>query len=76
MEAAKILRLSRVEVFRKIKDGKINAEKVGRNYVINQDDLLEALGKVLGPKNKKKIEEAVKKAIKEYGSTFKKLAEE
>jgi len=75
-EAAKILRLSRVEVFRKIQNKKIKAEKIGRNYVIAQEDLLEALGRVVGSNKKEKIEEAVKKAMKEYGPMFKKLAEE
>ena len=75
-EVAKILRLSRVEVFRKIKSGKIKAEKIGRNYVIAHKDLMEALGKVVGPRRRESIESAVTKAISEYGSTFKRLAEE
>ena len=75
-EVAKILRISRIAVFKQIKSGKIKAEKVGRNYVIAQNDLLEALGKVVGSSKKKKIEEAVKRAVKEYGKTFKKLGEE
>lgn len=75
-EVAKILRISRIAVFKQIKTGKIKAEKVGRNYVIASDNLMEALGKIVGVSKKKKIEEAVKKAIREYGETFKKLAEE
>ncbi len=75
-QTAKILHLSRIEVFRKIKSGKIKAEKVGRNYVIAHNDLLEALGKIVGVSKKKKIEEAVKKAVREYGETFKKLSKE
>ena len=75
-EAAKILRLSRIEVFRKIKSQKIKAEKVGRNYIIAHDDLMEALGKVIGSAKKEKIEDAVKRAVKEYGQTFKKLGKE
>ncbi|OHA89238.1 MAG: hypothetical protein A3C70_00100 [Candidatus Zambryskibacteria bacterium RIFCSPHIGHO2_02_FULL_43_14] len=76
VEAAEILRLSRIEVFRKIKSRKIKAEKVGRNYVIAHDDLIEALGKVVGSSKREKIEKAVKKAVKEYRNTFKKFAEE
>ena len=75
-EVAKILHLSRIEVFRKIKNGKIRAEKIGRNYIITQDNLLEALGKIIGPAKKQQIEETVKRAVKEYGKTFKKLSEE
>lgn len=76
VETAKILGLSRIEVFRKIKAGRIRAEKVGRNYVIAQDDLMETLGKLVGTSKREKIEKAVKRAVKEYGLTFKKLAEE
>lgn len=75
-EAAKILQLSRIEVFRKIKSGKIKAEKIGRNYIIVRDDLMEALGNVVGSAKKEKIENAVRKAVKEYGETFKKLGRE
>ena len=75
-EVAKILRLSRVEIFRKIKSGKIKAEKVGRNYIVSNDDLMEALGKVVGPAKKERIENAVRKAVKEYRETFKKLGKE
>ena len=76
IEVAKILRLSRIEVFRKIKKGKIKAEKVGRNYIIAHDDLMEALGKIIGSAKKEKIENTVKKAMEEYGKTFKKLGKE
>ena len=76
IEAAKILQLSRIEIFRKIKSGKIKAERVGRNYVIEHNDLLEALGKIVGSSKKERIEDAVKRAMKEYGKTFKKLSEE
>ena len=75
-EVAKILHLSRVEVFRKIKSGKIPAEKVGRNYIVYYEDLLEALGKIIGSNKKEEIEEAIDKAVDEYGEVFKKLSKE
>lgn len=75
-EVAKILHLSRIEVFRKIKSRKIKAEKIGRNYVITHEDLMEALGKIIGPTKKESIQKAVKRAMKDYGATFKKLGEE
>lgn len=75
-EAAQILRLSRVEVFRKIKSGKIEAEKIGRNYVIPKESIIEALGKVVGKNKKVKIENAIDKALKEYGDVFRKLGKE
>lgn len=38
-EAAKILGVSTVTVFNIIKDGRIQAQKVGRNYIIDRDSL-------------------------------------
>jgi excisionase family DNA binding protein len=75
-EAAHILRLSRIEVFRKIKSGKIKAEKIGRNYVIPRESIIESLGKVIGKNKKIEIENAIDKALKEYGDVFRKLGKE
>lgn len=75
-EAAKILGISRIAIFKKIKSGEIKAQKVGRNYVIEQGELPEILGTVLSERNKTGIEKAVDKAIKDYGETLKLLGEE
>lgn len=75
-EAARILRISRIEAFRKIKAGKIKATKVGRNYIIPHDALLEALGKVVGSEKKKAIEKTIDRALREYGETFRLLGRE
>lgn len=75
-EVAEILHLSRIEVFRKIKSGKIKAEKIGRNYIIPHESVVEILGAAIGNRKKKEIDKAIAKALKEYGGTFKKLAEE
>lgn len=74
-EAAKILRVSRVAIFKQIKTGKIGAEKIGRNYVIPQEQevVTEALGHIVGASKKENIEAAIKKALREYGETFKRL---
>ena len=75
-EAAKMLRVSRVTVFKKIKKGEIEAVKVGRNFVIQKDDLAQALGQAVGRERKGEIEKAVDKAVKEYGETFRRLGKE
>ncbi|MBU1159777.1 helix-turn-helix domain-containing protein [Patescibacteria group bacterium] len=75
-EVAKILGISRVAVFKKIKSGQIKAIKIGRNFVIEDNDLMEILGKSLSEKDKKNIEESVKKTIKEYGETLRLLGKE
>ena len=75
-EVANILHLSRVEVFRRIKTGKIKAEKIGRNYVIARDALVETLGNTLGSSKKREIEATIDQAFKDYGEVFKKLSRE
>jgi len=75
-EVAHILHLSRIEIFRKIKSGKIKAIKVGRNYVIPYESLLGLLEDTVGVHSKKQINEAIDKALAEYGEVFKKLGRE
>lgn len=75
-EAAKILGISRIAVFKKIKEGKIKAEKIGRNFVIARKDLGLIVSDVLRNSQKKEIEEAVRKTIREYGETLKLLGRE
>lgn len=74
-EAAKIMGISRVAVFKQIKKGKIEAEKIGRNYIIDK----RSLGSVyqdLTPTQKKQVTKAVKKVVREYGEALKKLGKE
>ncbi len=75
-EVANILGVSRITVFNRIRSGKIKAEKIGRNYIISYDDLLEALGKSIGKQKREDIEKALDEASKQYREVFKKLSEE
>jgi len=72
-ELAKILGISRIAVYKRIKAGKIKAEKIGRDFVINKKDLGNILGKELTKEEKTEIEKAVKKTVEEYGETLKLL---
>jgi len=72
-ELAKLLNISRIAVYKKIKNGHIKATKVGRNFVIVRKDLGGILDKGLTSRGKSEIEKAVKKTIKEYGETLKLL---
>ncbi len=72
-ELAKLLGISRIAVFKKIKQGKIKAVKVGRNYVIDKKELGDIFGDVLTKKRKKELEKAVKKVVREYGETLRLL---
>ncbi|MEW6100826.1 MAG: helix-turn-helix domain-containing protein [Candidatus Omnitrophota bacterium] len=75
-ELAKILGISRVAVFKRIKKGQIKAIRVGKSFVIRKDSLPEILGRVLSKRNKSEIEAAVKKTVKEYGQTLRLLGKE
>lgn len=75
-EVAKLLNISRIAVFKKIKSGEIKAKKVGRNFVIAREDLHEAIGTTLGKAGKELIEKSVKKTVTEYGEALKLLGKE
>jgi excisionase family DNA binding protein len=60
-EIAKILGMNRVAIFKKIKSDRLKAEKIGRNYVVKNKDLMELLGKTIS-EEKKKI--SIKRQIK------------
>ena len=70
---AKILGLSRVTVFKKVKKGEIKAIKIGKTYGISKKNLDVFFGEVLGDDEKNEIDLAVRKAVAEYGQTLKLL---
>lgn len=76
IEVAKILGVSRVAVFKKIKSGKIKAEKMGRNFVVRKENLPNVLNQFLSNEKKREIENSVKKTLREYGQTIKLLGKE
>ena len=79
-ELAKILGISRIAVFKRIKKGQIPAEKIGRSYAISMDDVDEITqgidSKILTENQKEIIEMAVGKTVKEYGETLRLLGKE
>jgi excisionase family DNA binding protein len=75
-ELARILGLSRIAIFKRVKKGAIKAVKIGRNYAIPRAYIDSILGKTLGNNDKKEIDMAVKKTVKEYGRTLKLLGKE
>ena len=72
-QLAEILGISRIAVYRKVKKGQIKAVKIGRAYAIRQKQIAAILGKTLRQQDKKEIDHAVTKTIKEYGQTLKLL---
>ena len=73
-EAAKMLGVNRVTVFRKIKSGEIKAEKFGRNFMVLADQFIQ--NRELTEEKKREIKKIIDKAVKEYGETFRLLGEE
>ena len=72
-ELAKILGISRIAVYKRIKKGQIKAIKYGRDFVIERKDIGDILQKELTEAQKKEIDQAVRKTVKEYGETLKLL---
>lgn len=72
-ELAKLLNISRIAVYKKIKSGKIKATRIGRNFVIEKKDLGGILDEKLSDKEKQEIKKAVKKTVSEYGETLRLL---
>lgn len=75
-ELAKLLGISRIAVFKKIKSGEIKAERAGRAFIIATEDLPQVLGHALTNNKRKLIEASVKKTVHEYGETLKLLGQE
>ena len=74
-EAAQIMGISTVAVFKKIKSGEIKTERVGRNYLVYKDSL-PGIYKDITKDEKTEVEKAVGKVVKEYGDALKKLGKE
>jgi len=74
-EAAKLMGISRVAVFKQIKSGKLPAVQVGRNYIIDRGDLA-GIFKHITPGEKRQVSAAVKRVMKQYGPALKRLGKE
>lgn len=75
-EVAKILGVSRIAVFKRIKKGEIKAERIGRNYAIESGELARIFGKKISIQDKKELDKAIKRVFKDYGETLRLLGEE
>ena len=75
-QLGKILGISRIAVYKKVKKGQIKAKKIGRMYIVPVEQVSSILGESLDEKRKKEIEVAVKRTVEEYGETLKLLGRE
>ena len=75
-ELAKLLGVSRIAIYNRVKKGQIPATKVGRTYVIMDQEIADILGKEATREGKKRIDAAVRKTVQEYGEVLKRLGKE
>lgn len=75
-ELAKLLGVSRIAIYNRVKKGEIPAIKIGRTYAITDKTITNILGKKVTTKGKKRIDAAVHKTVKEYGEVLKQLSKE
>ena len=75
-ELARLLGVSRIAIYNRVKKGQIPAIKVGRIYVITDQTIADILGKEVTERGKKRIDAAVHKTVREYGEVLKQLSKE
>lgn len=75
-QVAKVLGLSRIAVYKKVKAGEIQAQRYGRVYLIPASYIKNLTGKALSQEAKAEIEKAVRKTVNEYGEVLKMLGKE
>ncbi len=72
-EVAKLLKISRIAVYKKVKKGHIKAIKIGKHFAIPSKSIDEAKYRTLRATDKARIRRAVRKTVREYGETLRLL---
>lgn len=77
-EVAKIMKVSRATIATRIRQGLIKAQRIGKNYAIPREEIEHFLDgdRSLTEKDKKEINMAVERAVKEYGQAIRMLGKE
>lgn len=75
-EAADLLNISRIAVHKRIKAGTLSAERIGRSFVIPAEEVLGRAAGTLTDRDRKEIDAAVARVVKEYGTALKMLGKE
>ena len=74
-QAAKLLGISRIAVYKKVKNGQIKAEN-RRNYAIPRETVGISRGKPLSTCTRKEIDAVIQRVVREYGETLRLLGRE
>jgi excisionase family DNA binding protein len=72
-DMARVLGISRIAVYRKVKKGQIKAIRIGRSFAIPKKYVDHIMGKTLDEKDRNEIDKAVSRTVKEYGEVLKLL---
>jgi excisionase family DNA binding protein len=75
-ELAKLLGVSRIAIYNRVKKGEIPATKIGKTYVITDRTIANILGKEVTKEGKDRIDAAVRRTVQEYGEVLKQLGKE
>jgi len=79
-QVAKLLKISRIAVYKKVKKGQLPTIRIGKIYAIPRESILRKIRRIKGhalrPEEKDKIKMAVDKTLKEYGEVLKRLGAE
>jgi len=75
-ELARLLGVSRIAIYNRVKKGQIPATRIGRTYVITDQTVAYILGKEVTRRGKSRIDAAVRKTVQEYGEVLKQLGKE
>jgi len=75
-ELAKLLGVSRIAIYNRVKKGQIPATKIGGTYVITDKTVAEILGRKVTAERRKRIDAAVARTVREYGEVLKMLGKE
>lgn len=75
-EVAKILGISRIAVYKKVRNGQMKAVKIGRNYAVASELVTGGADKKISGRDIDTTERAVKRTVAEYGEALKLLGQE
>jgi len=79
-QLAKILGISRIAVYKKVKKGQIKAIRIGKSFAIPKEymkqNFVDIIGSPLEEEEKKDIDKSVERTVKEYGEVLKRLGRE
>jgi excisionase family DNA binding protein len=79
-EVAKMLGISRIAVYMRVKKGKIKAIRIGKSYAIPKEyaekNFVDIVGSPLEEEGKKDIKKSVERTIKEYREVLQRLGSE